>query len=111
MKKTDDLTLLIDGKYLIYRSSYSSDLGNLSYNDIKTGIYYGFLNSLKSVIKKFPNTKKVYLLWDIFSKEKQIRSVEYKEYKIKRNKQETSPEDKKLKVMFHQEYEKVYWYM
>lgn len=55
------MTLLFDGKYFLYRSLNANIV--LTHNDIVTTTYYTFLNSIKSVTKKF-DADNVIILWD-----------------------------------------------
>lgn len=99
IKKVKGNTLLLDGKYLAYRTFYSFGLNNLTYNGMKTGIFFGFLNTIKSVVKKFSPVTNIYLFWDIRSK-KDVRRELFPEYKKKKTNKDKI-EEKKL---FHSLY-------
>lgn len=74
-----DCVLIIDGKYLIYRIQYSRELTGLSYNNVQTGVYYGFFNSLRMMISKFDPIN-IVIMWDSNSKDS-IRKKEFDGYK------------------------------
>jgi 5'-3' exonuclease len=70
-------TILIDGKYYLYRS-LKADV-QLTHNDIITTTYYNYLNSLKAMAKKFKSSD-VIIMWDSeYSKRKEL----YTGYKVK----------------------------
>jgi 5'-3' exonuclease len=93
--------LLIDGKHLAYRVRYSSN-NSLSYKDYRTGIVYGFFNTLQSLGKKFlPHNTLIF--WDIDSKNC-VRFNQFSEYKKKRYTKELTPEEKEQKILFKNEY-------
>lgn len=75
-------TILIDGKFLIYRSMTATSV--LTYNDMVTNIHYYFLSTIKSVCSKF-NTSDVIILWD---SNYSYRKLVFPEYKRKVNKLE-----------------------
>jgi 5'-3' exonuclease len=54
--------LLIDGKHLAYRTFFG-DINVLTHNQIRTGVAYGFLNTLRSISQKF-DTGDVIICWD-----------------------------------------------
>ena len=72
-----DTILIVDGKYLVYRNQYSKNVSNLSYGGIKTGLYYGFFNTIRSLINKFYPTNLV-IMWDGVGS---VRREEYPDYK------------------------------
>jgi DNA polymerase-1 len=84
----DDTILIIDGKYLIYRTQYSKNMGTLSYNDIKTGVYYGFFNTIRSLIQRF-EPENLVIMWDGVGS---IRRDEYTGYKNRNNYKYLKPE-------------------
>jgi DNA polymerase-1 len=72
-------TLLLDGKYYLYRSLKANV--RLTHNDIITTVYYNYLNSLKSIAKKFkPNN--IVIMWD---SEHSKRREYFSGYKVKDN--------------------------
>ena len=73
----NDITMIVDGRYLCYRTKYSRQ-GGLSYRDMDTGVFYGFFNTIQSIANKFNVTNTV-IMWDI-GKEG-IRKEEFKDYK------------------------------
>ena len=74
-----DTILLIDGKYLVYRTQYSKNVSNLSYKGAKTGLYYGFFNTVRSLISKFYPVN-VLFMWDGVGS---VRRNEFSGYKIR----------------------------
>jgi DNA polymerase-1 len=84
----NDTILILDGKYLIYRTQYSKNMGTLTHNDIKTGVYYGFFNTIRSLIKKF-EPENLVIMWDGSAS---IRRDEYAGYKNRNNFKYLKPE-------------------
>lgn len=76
-----DNILLIDAKYLVYRTQYSKNVSGLSYQGIKTGLNFGFYNTIRSLITKF-NPINLIMFWD---GEGSKRKEEYPEYKNRNN--------------------------
>jgi|PlaIllAssembly_1097288.scaffolds.fasta_scaffold46756_3 5'-3' exonuclease len=95
-----ETTLLVDLKYLAYRSRYTQG-AQLTYEDVKTTVPYYVLNTIFSVAKKFEITKCV-ICADVGKDS--LRKKEYDGYKEKKNKI-TSEYDLKLNTVFHDEYE------
>lgn len=63
-------TILIDGKYYLYRSLKANV--ELTHNDVITTVYYNYLNSLKAIAKKF-KPYNIIIMWDSeHSKRKEI---------------------------------------
>jgi 5'-3' exonuclease len=79
MKKR--VELLIDSKYLCYRTLTTQF--NLTHNEVKTGVHYGFFNTLISLMRKF-KPDNILLMWD---SDKSYRRNIYPEYKQKRYRQ------------------------
>jgi 5'-3' exonuclease len=73
--------LVIDGKYLCYRSQYSRQLGELTYENVKTHLYYGFFNTIRALIVNYQPLNLV-IMWD---NNKSVRKEEFKGYKKNRN--------------------------
>lgn len=70
-------TILLDGKYYLYRSLKANVV--LTHNTLITTTYYNYLNSLKAIAKKF-KTGNIIILWDSeHSKRKEL----YAGYKVK----------------------------
>lgn len=76
-----DNVLIIDGKYLVYRNQYSHNVSKLSYAGVKTGLYYGFFNTVRSVVNKFMPVNIVFA-WDGIGS---VRRDEYSNYKNRNN--------------------------
>ena len=80
---TQEYIMLVDGKHLVYRSQYSSNVAQLSYGDIPTGIYYGFFNTLRKMATLF-NPRNTVIMWDSFSDS--VRKREFAGYKERTSK-------------------------
>lgn len=93
-----DSTMIVDGRYLCFRTKYSRG-GNLSYNNMDTGIFYGFFNTLQSIANKFDVTNTV-IMWDI--SKVGVRKDEFDGYK--KRKQLLTPEEKEEKDKFEKSY-------
>ena len=72
------ITLLIDGKYFIYKSLNTKTV--LTYNEMRTDMIYFLLSSIKSITKKFKPDKTI-IMWD--SQSKDLRRAIYPGYKNK----------------------------
>lgn len=72
-----DKTMVVDGRYLVYRTKYSRQV-RLSYGGIETGIFYGFFNTLQSIANQFQVTNTI-IAWD--TSKIGIRHDEYDGYK------------------------------
>ena len=73
--------LLLDGKYIVYRSQFSRSTSRLSYQGNKTGIYFHFFNTIRSLITKFKPSNLI-IMWDGVGS---IRKKEYTGYKNRNN--------------------------
>lgn len=80
--------LVIDGKYLCYRSQYSRQLNGLSYEKVKTGLYYGFFNTIRALIANYQPLNLV-IMWD---GDNSVRKEEFKGYKNRNNYKYLKPE-------------------
>ena len=98
-----DNVLIIDGKYLVYRTQYSRNVSSLSHNGIKTGIYYGFFNTLRSLIVKFQPVNLV-IMWDGVGS---VRKEEYPGYKNRNNFKYLKPEQINILKQMSKEYPKL----
>jgi len=72
------IELLIDSKYLCYRTLTTQF--NLTHNEVRTGVHYGFFSTLISLKKKF-KADNIILMWD---SDRSYRREIYPEYKQKR---------------------------
>jgi len=97
--ETGECIMFIDGKHLVYRSQYSSNVSSLSYEDQATGIYFGFFNTLKSMANLF-NPVNTIILWDSFHDS--VRKQEYAGYKERTSNLTDEQAEAKNKV--HEEY-------
>jgi 5'-3' exonuclease len=101
----NDITLVIDGRYLAYRTQYSRQ-GYLQFNNVKTGMFYGFLNTLQSVANKYLATNTV-IAWDITPTEQGIRRGQFQGYKVRKIIKEMTPEEQKTKAEFENSYKQL----
>jgi 5'-3' exonuclease len=94
--------VLIDGKQLAYKTNYAGS-GELKFHQIKTGLFYGFFNSMRSLAKRF-GTGDFIILWD---GDGSRRSAIYPHYKITRHqaKVKMSAKELALKTEFRKQYE------
>jgi len=97
-----DITMIVDGRYLAYRTQYSRQ-GLLQHNSIKTGMFYGFLNTLQSVANKMLVTNTV-ITWDTTPTEIGIRRGQFQGYKVRKVIKEMTPEEVKDKREFEAAY-------
>ena len=96
--------LLIDGKFMAYRAITTQF--TLTSKETRTGMYYGFINSLKAINKKY-NPNNIIIMWDSnYSFRKEI----YPEYKSKRNKISNENVLQQL-IAIKDEYENLVHYM
>jgi len=97
--KTKGNILILDGKYLAYRTKYSKQ--NLSYNGIQTGLYFGFFNTLKKLGQKFFPVNTV-IMWDSPSREGR-RKQQFSEYKNRGKDWDTlTQEEKNSEIAFNE---------
>jgi DNA polymerase-1 len=92
--------VLADTSYLAYRAMHS--VGYLSFEDIPTGVIFGFLTQLRALCEDSRiNSNRVLLFFDSF---KSKRRDAYPEYKAKRRKQreEDGEERERVSYMFEQ---------
>ena len=90
--------VLIDLSYLAHRARYATR--DLEYEDIPTGIIYGFFEQLYSICKtSHINSNKVLIFTD---SKKSYRSRTYPDYKKKRREQRTEEEQEQLNIMYKQ---------
>jgi len=99
-RKEKTKTLLVDGKFLAYRSKYTSNI-DLSYNSVNTTMYYTFFNTLLSCAKKL-ETNKCVITWDIG--EKSVRREQFPEYKSKKQNKKLTDYEIELNKQFKEEY-------
>lgn len=81
--------ILIDANSICHACKHS--MGDLSWEEKKVGVIFGFLRQLLSLAKKFESNRFVFA-WDTRSS---VRSQFYTEYKGRRKKEKT-PEEKEL---------------
>ena len=92
---TNDITMIVDGRYLCYRTKYSRG-GNLSYNNMDTGIFYGFFNTLQSIANNHFVTNTV-IMWDVTKAG--VRKEEFEGYK-NRDTVLSTPQEVEEKIKF-----------
>lgn len=91
-----DTVLIIDGKYLVYRTQYSKNMSMLSNDDgTKTGMYYGFFNTIRSLVSKFYPVNIVFM-WDGVGS---VRRDEYPGYKNRDSKYLTPEQEDVIHTM------------
>lgn len=88
--------LIIDSNNLAYSSFYA--FKDLSYQEKKTGVIFGFIQKVISLAKKF-ETKNFIFCWD---SKKSYRKLIYPEYKANRRKDLTEQEKADLQLAFEQ---------
>ena len=88
--------LIIDCSYLCYRSFYT--MGNLSYDEKKVGVIFGFLKQILKLSSQFETNKFVFC-WD---SKKSYRQLIYPEYKETRHKDLTPEQRNDLKIAHEQ---------
>jgi DNA polymerase-1 len=98
----DDVTLVIDAKYLAYRTKYTPAF-KLSYRDTRTGITYGVLNSLRKLGKKFKPVNTVFM-WDTTPLNRSKRKIEFAGYKVRDDISKMTEQEIKDKVTFSEAY-------
>lgn len=100
-----DITLVIDGKYIAYRTQYSAT-GDLSYNDMSTGLFYGFFNTLRKLAYKFMPVNTV-IMWDVTPLNDNVRKKAFDGYKNRDNWDKLSEEDRQKKIEFKDLYDEL----
>jgi len=95
-------TLLLDGKCLAYRTQYSKT-GGLSHSGIRTGLYYGFFNTLQQLMHKFYPIY-IAIFWDSPSR-KGVRKKAFPGYKTRDNWDKLTEAQRKEKMEFQDAYE------
>lgn len=88
--------LIIDCNNLCYSSFYT--FGELSYEEKKTGVVFGFLQRILFLAKKF-ETNRFFFCWD---SRKNYRKIIYPQYKQNRRKDLSEQEQIDLKLAFKQ---------
>lgn len=90
--------VLIDLSYLAHRARHTT--GELSSEDIPTGIMFGFFQQLYDICKNTPvNSNKVLIFTD---SKYSYRSKTFPDYKRKRREQRTEEEKAQLQIMYDQ---------
>lgn len=100
-----DITLIIDGKYLAYRTKYTPTF-KLSYESAQTGLYYGFLNTLRKLGKQF-NPVNIVLMWDITPLKLNKRKIQFSGYKNRDDISKLDPEELKEREIFADSYSRL----
>lgn len=102
LKSPEYPTLLLDGKYLAYRTQYGNT-GGLSYGGAKTGLYYGFFNTVQQLTNKFYPIA-VSIMWDSPSRNS-MRKKSFPGYKNRDNWSKLTEKQKQEKMEFADAYE------
>jgi len=92
-------TLIIDSYAICHQVKYT--IGDLSYEEQKVGIIFGFLRHILSLSKQF-DTNKFLFCWD---SKKSFRKDIYPTYKENRRKEQTPEEQQLYKIAFKQFHE------
>lgn len=100
-RKQRTKTLVVDGKYFAYAARFAQGVSYLSYNEVRTGVFYGFFNSILTLAKKL-DTNKMVICWDYG--DKSVRREQYPEYKYKKQYKEPTKQDLELNEQFKDEY-------
>jgi len=90
--------IVLDGNALGHREKYS--MKGLSYDDMETGVIFGFMNELLRLAKMF-ETNKFVIAWD---SKNSIRKEMYSPYKHKRKERVKTPEDKLLDDLAYKQF-------
>lgn len=77
-EKMRNVVLLVDAKYLLYRSHYAYK--SLSYESVPTGGLFGFFKTLLAYLEKF-EPKKTIIVWDESLEKKREIVPEYKAHR------------------------------
>ena len=89
------MILLVDVSYLAHRALHT--MKDLSFEDMPTGVMFGFFEQIKTICYKF-KTNKVHLFFD---SRKSYRKKAYPQYKA--NRKNKTPEEKQLsKILYKQ---------
>lgn len=91
--------LLLDCQYLCYRAFHTT--GELTFNEVKTGVIYGFLRDIRGFQELHRTTNIVFC----FDSRQSERRKAYPPYKLKRKKlvEAMSEEDKELRLEMHKQ--------
>lgn len=101
-KLDDEITLVVDGRYLAYRTMYSKQ-ANLSYQGVSTGMIFGFFKTLQSIANRFEVTNTV-IMFDITKTVDGIRREEFEGYKVRELKLSADPKEIAKKKQFELDY-------
>lgn len=98
----DEITLIVDGRFLAYRTMYSQH-GKMSHQGQDTGMIYGFFKSLQSIANKHEVTNTV-IMWDVTPSKEGIRREEYEGYKVRELKDKPDPKELAKRKQFELDY-------
>ena len=88
--------LIFDSNAICHSVRYT--MGDLSYEDLQTGIIFGFLRNILSVSKKTKSTSFIFTWDSVKSKRKNI----FPEYKAHRKTHRTEEEEEDIKLVYEQ---------
>jgi len=90
--------VLIDLSYLAHRARYA--VGDLEFDDIPTGVMYGFFEQLLATCKNPPVCSNKILIFT--DSKKSYRQRAFPDYKKKRKDNRTPEEQEQIRVMYQQ---------
>lgn len=102
IRANTDVTLVIDAKYLAYRTKYTPAF-KLSYGDMRTGLAYGVLSTLRQLAKKFNPVNTVFM-WDTTPLHRNKRKIAFTGYKVRDDLTKLTAEEVRDKEQFSEAY-------
>lgn len=99
---SNDITLVVDGRFLAYRTMYSKQ-GGLSHQGVGTGMAFGFLKTLQSIANKLEVTNTA-LMFDVTKTVDGIRREEFEGYKVRELKFNADPKEIAERKQFELDY-------
>jgi len=99
---SDQTTLIVDGRYIAYRSMFSNQ-GKLSYNGRDTGMIYTFFRTLQSLANKYEVNNTV-IMFDVTKSNEGVRRQEYEGYKVRELKLNPNPKEIAQRKQFELDY-------
>jgi len=95
-------TLIVDGRYLAYRTVYSQNK-KLSYQGRDTGMIFGFFKTLQSIANKLEVDNTV-IMFDVTKTVDGIRREEFEGYKVRELKFDLDPKEVAQRKQFELDY-------
>jgi len=96
-------TLVVDGRFLAYRTMYSKPHSKLSYQGKDTGMIFGFFKTLQSIANRHEVNNTV-LMFDITKSIEGVRRKEYEGYKVRELKFNVDPKEIAQRRQFELDY-------